>query len=1646
VSAIEDQLRDYLKRVTTDLSRTRTRLADLEAATTEPIAIVGMACRYPGGATSPEQLWRLVEQEQDAVGGFPTDRGWDVEGLYDPDPDVTGKSYATEGGFVPDAFDFDAEFFGISPREALVMDPQQRLLLETCWEALERAGMDPTSLAGSDTGVFAGAISSGYLVQLRRPPEGVEGYLGTGNMASVVSGRVAYALGLQGPAVSLDTACSSSLVALHWAARSLRARECGLALAAGVTVMASPSAFLEFSRQRGLARDGRCKSFAAAADGAGWSEGVGVLVLERLSDARAHGHRVLALVRGSAVNQDGASNGLTAPNDLAQERVIRAALADARLTPDQVDAVEAHGTGTTLGDPIEAQALLAAYGRGRPADRPLWLGSVKSNIAHSQAAAGVAGVIKTVMALRHGLLPRTLHVDAPTPEVDWSAGSVRLLTEPVAWPAGDEPRRAGVSSFGISGTNAHVILEEAPADSAPAGVPAEPALVDRSPAVPWLVSGRTSAALAAQATRLAEAVGPDADVRDLAWSLATTRTGFDHRAVVLARDPESGRQALAALAAGRPDGAVVSGVAGTSRKTVLVFPGQGSQWAGMAVELLDSSPVFAGRIAECEAALSPFVDWSLTGVLRQVPGAPGLDRVDVVQPVLWAVMVSLAAVWEAFGVVPAAVVGHSQGEIAAACVAGALSLSDGAKVVAVRSQALLGLSGRGGMVSVPLPATDVEGLLSVFNGALSIAALNGPSSTVVSGDTAALDQLLARCEADGIRAKRIAVDYASHHAHVDTVRDELLKAFADITPGPAKVPFYSTVTGQRLDGTELDAQYWFDNLRRPVRFAPVIQNLAEHGHGVFIEASPHPVLTVAIGETLEQTDTPATALGTLRRDDGGPTRLLTSLAEAWTHGAPVRWPAVLGGGRVVELPTYPFQRQRFLLEVADDEPAPRDPAEEAFWSAVEREDADGLAATLPAGAVESWREVLPGLAAWWRDRHERSVLDSWRYRIVWRHQNAADGLTGAGPARLEGRWLLVIPARTAAELADACAQALARHGADVVTVPVDTAALDRTELAAALRSAAAADADTRPAGLLSLLALDDAPHPRHPGTPTGLPATVTLLQAAADAELGAPVWCATRAAVSVTEAERLAEPLQALFWGLGQVAAMEQPRLWGGLVDLPAAGATDAGVLDGLAAVLVAGAGEDQTAVRADGVYVRRIVRAPLAGRPPVRSWRPEGTTLITGGTGGLGAQTARWLARQGAPRLLLASRRGTQAPGADALRAELTALGTEVEIVSCDVSDRAALAALIAGIPSECPLTAVVHTAAVLDDAVLDRLAPEQIERVLPVKVGGALHLHELTRDLDLSAFVLFSSFAATFGAPGLANYAPGNAALEALAEQRRHDGLAGTAVAWGTWAGAGMAEGGIGERARRHGLFEMDPDLATAALGAVLDHEETRSVVIDVRWERFAAVFASERTGRLLDELPEARAAIADAARASGEDTTQAPDELRRRLAGEPDVERDRILLELVRGHVAAVLGHASERAVPPTRPFTDLGFDSLTAVELRNRLNTATGLRLPATLVFDHPTPTALARHLRAELLLDEVAELPVLDELDRLEAALAAVGDDPGVRARVTHRLNALSARWHAGGSASDRGTDLADDLGAASDAELFDLLDNELESP
>ncbi|WP_055525222.1 type I polyketide synthase [Streptomyces graminilatus] len=911
-----NELRDYLKQVAADLHRTRRRLSELESAAREPIAVVGMACRYPGGVQSPDDLWRLVAEGRDAVGSFPDDRGWDLAALYDPDASKEGTCYVREGGFLDDIAAFDAAFFGISPREAHSMDPQQRLLLEASWEALERAGLDIRTLKGSRTGVFAGVSQQDYASLLVATEGGIDGHGSTGVSNSVLSGRISYVLGLEGPALTVDTACSSSLVALHLAVRALRAGECDLALAGGATVMSTPDVHVMLSQQRSLSPDGRCKAFGASADGAGWSEGAGVLVVERLSDARRNGHPVLAVVRGSAVNQDGASNGLSAPNGPSQQRVIRDALTDAGLTAAEIDAVEAHGTGTKLGDPIEADALLGTYGAARPEGRPLWLGSLKSNIGHTQAAAGVGGIIKMVLALRERTLPRTLHADDPTPFVDWSSGTVRLLDQARAWPDGDTPRRAGVSAFGVSGTNAHVILEQAPAAEEPTGdTPGPDPLPEGRPAVlPALLSARGSTALRAQARSLADHLieHPELPFADVAHSLATTRTPLDQRAALLAADRDTLLAGLAALAEGRPHDTLTDASALTGG-AAFVLPGQGSQWLGMARELLDTEPAFAEKAHACAAAVQELVDWPVLDVLRGEPGAVDTDRIDVIQPVLFTVMVSLAATWQAYGVEPDAVVGHSQGEIAAAHIAGGLTLEDAVRVVVLRSRALRTLTVRGGMASVLLPEERVQERLAPWADRLWIAAVNGPVSVALTGDPDACDEFVAACAADGVQARRIpGAASPGHSPHVEPLREQLMADLAGLRPLPGRVPFYSTVTGGLQDTAALDAAYWCRNMREPVRFESAVRALLADGHRLFVEPSPHPVLVTSVQQCVENDDHEAAVTGTLRRGEGGTGRLRTALAQAWTGGAPVDWARVFAGtgARRVDLPTYAFQRRR----------------------------------------------------------------------------------------------------------------------------------------------------------------------------------------------------------------------------------------------------------------------------------------------------------------------------------------------------------------------------------------------------------------------------------------------------------------------------------------------------------------------------------------------------------------------------------------------------------------------------------------------------------------------------------------------------------------------------------------------------------------
>ncbi|MFE5793572.1 SDR family NAD(P)-dependent oxidoreductase [Streptomyces sp. NPDC056503] len=1867
---------EALRTALTENHGLRQENARLRGAADEPLAVIAMSCRYPGGVTTPEELWRLVDEGVDAVTGFPTDRGWDLDGIHHPEPGRPGRTTSLEGGFLTGAADFDPGFFGISPREALVTDPQQRLLLELSWEAYERAGILPEDVRATRTGVFTGVM--------------FHDYAGDTSAGSLVSGRVAYALGLEGPAVTVDTACSSSLVALHLAGQALRRGECDQALVGGVTVLAVPDVFLYFSEQRGLASDGRCKAFAAAADGVGCAEGAGLLLVERLSDARAKGHRVLALIRGSAVNQDGASSGLTTPNGPAQQRVIGQALAGAGLAPGDVDVVEAHGTGTRLGDPIEAHALLATYGRDRTAGRPLLLGSVKSNIGHTQAAAGVAGVIKTVMALRHERVPRTLHVDAPTPHVDWTAGHVSLVTEPVAWPRGERPRRAGVSSFGISGTNAHVILEEAPAEEPAAP---EPAAGPTPPVVPWTLSARTPEGLPAQAARLLDHVRahPGLSAPAIGTALATRRTAFGHRAVVLGEDREELLRGLAALAGGTAAPQVVGGVAGPRRRTAFLFSGQGTQRPGMARELHAAHPVFAAAFDEAcahfEAAGSPALP--VAAVALAPEGAPdtGLStRTDLAQAALFAVEVALFRLLESWGVTPDHVAGHSVGEIAAAHVAGVLTLADACALVAARGRLMQALPEGGTMVGIAASEEEVRARLTEGT---DIAAVNGPASVVISGGRAAVDALAAAFAADGRRTRRLDVAHAFHSHLMEPVLAEFGAVAARLEYAAPKLSLVSTVTGAPAGADELcTPDHWVRHIRRSVRFHDAVRSLDGLGVGRYVELGPAPVLTALVADCA---GADVLAVATARRGTGAARALTTALARLHADGQPVDWAAFFApfGEPPADLPTYAFQRERLWRHTRSHADAGR-PGPGLLDTVVHRADDGGLILTgtvstrslpwladhvidgtvllpgtafvelaLRAGAeagcprvdeltLETPLVIAPGspvtlqvavtgaadrrellvhgrprdapadapwtrhahavltapdgtsstgsgstgsgtasdgtasdgtaepLPAVWppegaepldvRDLYAAMAREGHAYGPAFRGLTAAWSLDGdvyaevtpAGPLRDESAEYALHPAVLDAAL-HAMDLAVTRRGGatlpflwtgvtshrggardlrvrltprgpdavglyaedragnPVVTVgellvrPLPEArraataaeALHRVvwepvaagqapavscavvgeahpELAEALRAAGAevrvhadwpafrttlgsADADAN-----AQVAVPDVVF-AHPAAPAavpgaGLPAAAT---AAVGAALGAvQEWLAderqadsrlvlvTGGAIAVDADEAPAALAHAPVWGLAGTARLEHPGRIAAL-DLDGTAPPGAALLAALAR------DEPALAVRGGGLRAPRVTRAhpapsarPGTGTDGVLARAVAGTVLVTGGTGALGGLLAAHLVREhGAKRLLLAGRRGPDAPGARELTDRLTALGAEVTVAACDVADREALGRLLGTIPPDRPLTAVVHTAGVLDDGVVTSLTPERAAAVLRPKADAAWHLHELTRAADPALFVVFSSAGGVMGAPGQGSYAAANVFLDSLAQYRRASGLPGLSLAWGLWEQAGGMGGRLtgadARRMRRAGVRGLSDAEALALFDAALGSPEPLLLPIRLA-PATAAAGPQGPAGDYADDGHRDR----DRETGRGPDTGRArpgagADGWRGLLAGLSGAEARRTLLGLLRAEAAEVLGYETPAAIEPERGFLDMGFDSLTVVELRNRLAGHTGLRLPATLLFDCPTPDALADRLHGELTAAEAlppATGGLQERLAALEAALAASGPGSPGATGVAERLRELAAHWerrHAVTAAAGDAPQAGPDVRSATAAELFDILDGEL---
>ncbi|MEU0838795.1 type I polyketide synthase [Streptomyces sp. NPDC005962] len=1673
----------------------------------EPIAIVGIGCRFPGGVTSPDDLWRILVDGTHVLTDFPADRGWDLDRLYDPDPAATGTSYVRRGGFLPDAADFDADFFQINPKEALAMDPQQRLLLETTWEALERAGIDPGRLRGTPSGVFIGVEPHEYGPRTHEAPDGLDGYVLGGSLPSVVSGRVAYTLGLEGPTLTVDTACSGSLTALHLAVRSLQRGECGLALAGGVTVISSPGTFTTFSRQRGLAPDGRIKAFAAAADGTSFAEGAGVFVLARLSDALREGHPVLAVIRGTAINQDGASNGLAAPNGLAQQRVIRQALADAGLVPDEVDAVEAHGTGTTLGDPIEGQALVAAYGRGRSSDNPLWLGSVKSNIGHTGAAAGAAGIIKMVQAMRNRTLPRTLHVDEPTPHVDWSDGTVRLLTEPVPWEAADTPRRAGISSFGASGTNAHVIIEEPPVESAENAENAEdsaPPAADRP--VPVVLSAQGEDALRGQAARLLTIVD-EASPLDIAYSAATTRAALRHRATVVATDRDQLRRALTALAEGATAPGLLTGATRATGRTAFLFTGQGSQRPGMGRELVRAFPVFAQALQEAADHLDLHLDEPLGDVLFAEPGSPRaglLHQTRYAQPALFAVETALFRLLESWGVTPGLVTGHSIGEIAAAHAAGVMSLADAALLVGARGTLMHELPQGGAMVAVQAEEAEV---LPYLTERVGLAAVNGPAAVVLSGEADAVLAVAARFAGQGRKTRRLRVSHAFHSPLMDPMLDDFRRIAETLAYAPPRIPLVSTLTGEV--GTVFDADYWVRHVREPVRFADGMRLLEGHGVTTYLELGPDAVLS-AMGRDCLTDGGPDTAFAALLRDGHDEERqAVTALGVAHAHGAAVDWDRFFDGrgARRTALPTYAFRRKRYWLDAGS---GPGTLGHPLLDTAVSLAGVDGLVLTgllstrsqpwladhviagvvlvpgtalvelavragdeagcgvveeltletplslagdaaaevqvvagapdaagrrtveiysRPARSEESWTRHASGVLAehgegaaadgaafaqWPPDGaepidvdglYERQAAQGYGYgpafqgvRAAWRRGDevfaevaldeagadrfglhpalldaslhAAEGPEDDGQVRLPFAWLgyeLHAAGATAVRvhLRRTAADEVSVELADTTGTPVATVR-SLVQRPVPLNGVLSGARD----GALLRVEWTEIPAPPDPDTTaTGRAAGEFHLAHVPATFPGAPAEAAREATLyglklienALRDDTRLAIVTReapgdlnlAPLWALVRSAQAENP---GRFVLV----GTDREVPEPRIRAALA-TGEPQLALRDGAVLVPRLARTPLPDAPPPVAWDPDGTVLITGGTGGLGGLVARHLVRRyGVKHLLLTGRRGPDGPGAAELAADLRALGVRATVAACDVADRAALAALLETIPDEHPLTAVVHGAGVIDDGLAGSLTPEQVRTVFHGKAEGAWHLHELTRDRPLAAFVLFSSAAGTLESAGQGNYAAANAFLDALAEHRAAHGLPATSLAWNLWAGDAGMGARLDEvtlrRAARSGL----PALGSDENLALLDQALTSGVpaLVPLRLDVPALRARPDGIPPMLRGLVRAPARRTAAATAAGGGPGGA---LADRLAGKPDAEQARIVLDLVRAQIAVVLGHDGAAAIDPRRAFTELGFDSLAAVELRNALGEATGLRLTSTLIFDHPTPGALADHV-------------------------------------------------------------------------------------
>ncbi|KUI22420.1 polyketide synthase [Mycobacterium sp. GA-1285] len=1559
------------------------------------LAVIGYAARFPG-ARDADEFWEVLREGRDAVSEVPEDR-WDADEFFDTDPDAPGKVVTRRAGFVDDATGFDAPFFGVSPREVRLMDPQHRLLLETAWHAVEHSGTAPTALAGTNTGVFVGMSTHDYLGMASDEltyPE-IEAYMAIGTSHAAAAGRISYRLGLQGPAVAVDTACSSSLVAMHQACQALRLGECDLALAGGVNVLLTPATMITFSSAHMLAPDGRCKTFDAAADGYVRGEGCGVIVIKRLEDAVRDGDRIRAVIRGSAINQDGASGGLTVPNGVAQQRVITDALKRAGVEPGAVGYLEAHGTGTSLGDPIEAQAAGAVLGDGREASRPLLLGSVKTNIGHLEAAAGIAGVIKVILSLENEMLPQHLHFQQPSPHIPWDRLPVEVVKKPIAWERNGAPRIAGVSSFGFAGTNAHVIIEEAPPDETIRAVD------DRVVSTPdrrfhlLPLSARTPTALGQLAARYRDwlVAHTEATLTDVCYTAGAGRAHLAHRAAVVANSRESAIELLGALAEDRPAPGLVRGESSEVPKTAWLFTGQGSQYPGMARELFDTEPVFAATLRRCAVAVDDLPEKPLLDVIFDVDSPTKNDtlrQTAYAQPALFAVEMGLAALWQSWGMEPDVVLGHSVGQYSAACVAGVFSLEDGARLMAERGRLFGSLAAGGRMAAIFTDADRVESRTDEFP-SLSVAAYNG-TNTVLSGPAEDLEKAVAGLTADGVRCDWLETSHAFHSALLEPILDDF-EAFAQqFQFNPPQRILIDNRTGVALGrSVKLDGSYWRRHARQPVEFAKSVRTLADQNCKVLLEIGPRPVLTATALGAWPNPSTAPRVIASLRENTADHRQITEAVADAYVSGHLLDFDALKQPrARKVDLPLYPFEHRDYWYRDNRERPNLRQNVEGPRTEAVR---------LLEDGRIEELAALLDGAND---DQQTVDVLN----RLAAQHnrQRATHSITDD---RYEVRWEKATTASPTAEAAPGCSWLLITDDSDPVQPLIDALSADGHRC----RIATLPLSDTDEERLLQELRAAAEEHPplRVMYVPTAespsmeslqrmqhrvLGGTRRLFRAVVASGLRAPIWLVTRGAQRVIDGDAVA-PDQSCLWGFGRAAALELPQVWGGLADLPPGREIRADDWSRLVNRILTStnstARNDQLALRDDGDFVPRLVRRADQPSGVPMTLRNGATYLITGGLGAIGLEIAGYFATHGATHLVLTSRRVPN----DAVQRRIDALserhGCEIRVVAADVADAHAVASLLSTVRAEGPpLAGIVHAAGEvgttpLSDADFETLQAE-VDRVFAGKVWGAWHLSEAAVDLRLDFFISTSSIASVWGGYGQTAYGAANAFLDGLAWRMRERGICGSSVNFGPWS-AGMADAESRARLDQRGVKTLSPADALAGLSDVVSASAAQGVVARIDWARFLPLY--HQTGKraflahLEDEVPTELSA--QAVLPSG--NTQFVEQ----LINAPVQQRRKLVSDYLRGAVAEVT-RVDAAQIREDAGFFDLGMDSLMAVELRRRIEQAVGHEIPITLVMDHPRLSDVVEYLLGDVLgLTEqaAAASPVASAVTRTDEPIAIV---------------------------------------------------------